>query len=348
MSDTQLDEIRAYFQRQLDNYQRRNVQSVYAVFAEHSVTDDDILKLLVGAVSKSYNYLLFSIVHYLLLRGADHELREYFPSLTPNPRNRLEVYPIFRDFCLQHAEEINDLARKRQVQYTSLWRASSLVLGFSVIDRKLNDEPIAMLDIGTGAGFLMLWDKFAYDYGIHRIDTPDAALHLNCEVGGVLRPPFPQTMPQIIARKGVDIAPIDLNNDADRLWLQASVPPDEHEHAQHIKQGIQALQRYQPEIVAGDGSHDIAHHAATLAPDSPICIVDTYVSNIRTEILQQCRELGKTRPVFQITMGRFPEGIGLRLIDHSNTPDEEAVIFKTDVPGQYIEWLDETTADGTL
>lgn len=62
--------------------------------------DDEILNLcLNAAVGQPVPNLLFGAVHYLLLKGKEHELKQYYPSIVEHPLDVENAFVHFKDFC---------------------------------------------------------------------------------------------------------------------------------------------------------------------------------------------------------------------------------------------------------
>src|SRR5688572_13298253 len=80
---------------------------LYVGLAEAIARDPQILELAAqSSKGQPPPNLLFGAVHFLLLRGTDHELALFYPSLTSSARPPEEAYPAFREFCSRHAESI--------------------------------------------------------------------------------------------------------------------------------------------------------------------------------------------------------------------------------------------------
>jgi hypothetical protein len=94
-----------------------NASPLYAHLSQYVATDRDILTLVLEADrATQVSNLLFGAVHYLLLSGEDHPLRQFYASLTAHPQTPEAAPSLFRDFCLSHAQEIEHLVTTRKVQ----------------------------------------------------------------------------------------------------------------------------------------------------------------------------------------------------------------------------------------
>ena len=81
-------------------------------------------------------------------------------------------------------------------------------------------QPLALLEIGASAGLCLIPDRYNYDYGRVRLtgapEAPDFALH--CTAGSNV--PLPETLPQVTWRAGLDTNPLNINDTAQRAWLE--------------------------------------------------------------------------------------------------------------------------------
>jgi hypothetical protein len=59
--------------------------------------------------------LFHAAVHFLLLSGEPHELRDYYPNLADTVHDG-DPYPVFRSFCIAHAKAIREIIPTRRVQ----------------------------------------------------------------------------------------------------------------------------------------------------------------------------------------------------------------------------------------
>src|SRR5579885_2596286 len=80
---------------------------LYHGFSQGMQDDPDMLALLAQVDPDQPLHVLFlSMVNFLALREPTHPFAEFYPSLCTHPRPAAEAYPVFRAFCLEHAEEL--------------------------------------------------------------------------------------------------------------------------------------------------------------------------------------------------------------------------------------------------
>jgi hypothetical protein len=81
--------------------------------------------------------LLFGAIHYLLLKGKEHQLKEYYPSITKSPRKvDDETFSYFKEFCNFYRDEIVSILKSKLVQTNEVRRYAYLYPIFSLIYSK--------------------------------------------------------------------------------------------------------------------------------------------------------------------------------------------------------------------
>lgn len=133
----------------------------------HAVLDDPDLLDLAGTVpaDRMSPHLLLASVHYLLLRGADHPLSAYYPTVTDDPADPSsgDLAGHFRSFCADNEAAIRDLLRSRRTQTNAVRRCTALYPAVAAV-RAVAGEPPALVEVGASAGLNLLWDRYGYEY----------------------------------------------------------------------------------------------------------------------------------------------------------------------------------------
>ncbi|MFB6283710.1 MAG: DUF2332 domain-containing protein [Halobacteria archaeon] len=107
--------------------------------------------------------MVLTAVHYMLLRGKRHPLRQYFVE-HPREVDDDEMYREFRDFCLEYESEILDVIDGRYVQYNSVRRSTGLYPCFGYVEKLTGGKPTAYIEIGCSTGVNLLWNRYRYCY----------------------------------------------------------------------------------------------------------------------------------------------------------------------------------------
>jgi hypothetical protein len=315
---------------------------LYSTILEQVIDDAEVLALFKDVdPTKQINNLMFGSVHYLLLKGIAHPLARYYPTLTTDPEAAEGVYPDFRAFCLEHADEIREIAHTRYVQVNEVGRCRSLVPGFQVVSEMAQGRPLAVFELGTSAGLLLHWDRYHYDYGFRQLGPASASVRLACEIQGALRPPIQASFPPIAARVGMDIVPVDLDDPDAVLWLQAVVWPDQPERAQRLNNAIAIARENPVPVMQGDAYTDVVAGVEALPAAAPLCIFYAgLLTAVREAAQQQIAEIATTREVYLLGL----LGLDLILIDYNSGAANRRTLARVGGLGDTIEWRDADTS----
>lgn len=143
----------------------RGSSELYEYLSLKIADDEELLQLSSYARSgQPTPNLFFGAVHYLLLKGTEHSLKNYYPSVVEFPKDKVDSFPHFRSFCQLYREEIIVILKTKLVQTNEVRRCGYLYPCFSHIYSQTN-KPLSLIEIGTSAGFQLLWDKYYYSYG---------------------------------------------------------------------------------------------------------------------------------------------------------------------------------------
>ncbi len=225
------------------------ISPLYEQLSTAIANDTEMLALAAHATSRPVPNLLLGAVHFLLLRGAKHPLAIFYPDISSTPVTGSDPYPAFRSFCDEHAGEIKHLLQTRRVQTNEVRRCAVLLPAFGIVAERTGNRPLALVEIGASAGFNLLWDSYGYDYGTGRTyGNVDAAIQLGCALHGKKQPRIPERFPLIASRQGIDLQPIDVNDQDSVDWLRALIWPEHATRVQLLQQAVEVVRRKRPVI----------------------------------------------------------------------------------------------------
>lgn len=201
---------------------------LYEHLALRIAADNELLRIASHArPGQPVPNLLFGAVQYLLLSGADHELRRYYDGLVEEPGDIRQSFPPFKDFCLKYADGIVTLLKTKIVQTNEVKRCAYLYPSFCHIYENIR-KPLALIEIGTSAGLQLIWDQYGYSYGSGVVyGNPAGEVRIAAAIigGGDTAPPLLPHSPPVTARIGVDLHINQLSDPEDRRWLRALIWP---------------------------------------------------------------------------------------------------------------------------
>lgn len=215
-------------------------------------SDRELLELLTRRrPGQQPSFLLFGAVHQLLLGGAEHRLRDYYPSMVDAALDPAQAGPAFLDFCRQHRAPLAELIASRLVQSNVLRRAIALRYALWAIGRRC-DGPVHLIEVGASAGLLMNVERYRYLIGGRAFGRPDSPVALDSRWRSEDTVPDLDDVPEIAGKTGIDLHPIELADPGERLWLRALVWPEQRAAAALLDTAIDLARQEPPAIIAGD------------------------------------------------------------------------------------------------
>jgi hypothetical protein len=325
---------------------RRMGSPLYAVLAE-AIDGDDALKALTEGSREGQPRanLLLSAVHFLLLRGARHLLREYYPTLG-GTRTGAEVFPLFRDFALGHGEAVRRLVETRVTNTNEVGRSAVLRAGFGALAEE-ESRPLYLIEIGPSAGLNMIWDRYGVRYrkdGAAVAEVlPHAKLVLSCDLKSGRVPPV-NIMPHIAGRVGLELNPVNLADQDDRDWLRALVWPDQPQRLSRLQTAIGMFLERPAEVRGGDALALLPAALAQVPPGAGICVYHTIaLYQFSPQMRQALRDLlvtaGLSRPVWHLSF-EFAGGsdYAVNLTHHQDGVVRARTLGLAQPHGAWIDW----------
>lgn len=304
--------------------------------------DEDLLRI--AACSRHGQpvpNLFLAAVHYLLLKGKDHELKEYYGSVVKDPRDCSTVFPYFRDFCLEHKNEIIPILENKLVQTNEVKRCAYLYPSFCYIYEKTK-RPLALIEIGTSAGVQLLWDKFCYSYHTDEVyGNVLSELQIKSAIRSGRVPFLLKHSPPVSSRIGIDLHINDLTDPEDYLWLKSLIWPEHKERITNLEKAALCLTGRPLELIEGNAVKLITESASKIPEDSVVCVFHTHVANQfsdadKSELIERIEKLGGTRDVFHLYNNMWDSN--LHLDYYLDGKVHELTLAETDGHGRWFEW----------
>src|SRR4051794_34357137 len=316
------DDLAAVYRRFAER-EARGRSDLYAELALGVAGDPELLALLAALPrAKRQPNLLFSAVK--LLHGAPAD------------------YAALRACVLEHRDEVLATVRARRTQTNEPARCATLLPLLARLP-----QPLALLEAGASAGLCLLIDRYGYDYGGHRVAPvqrvgPEPPVFACRASPGT---PLPARGLDVAWRGGLDLEPVDVNDDDSVAWLEALVWPGEGERARLLHEALAVARADPPRVVAGDLRRDLPALAAEAPAGATLVVFHTavlaYVADPaeRRAFAGEVRALGATwvaneAPDVLTDPGDEPWPRGRFLLTRNGGP-----VAWTDPHGTAIDWL---------
>lgn len=241
----------------------------YSALLRALESDDLALDVLAAVPEEQRNpMLVLAALHLAALRGHSVLAPIYSGARhgdLPDPVSAARtVLGVFHDDPGLVRDELH-----RRTQTNEPGRAAVLQAVIVEVARR-SGEQINLIDVGTSAGINLYLDYFP----VRSVDDGEP-LTLVCE--DLTTVDRRQALPDIVSRVGIDLSPLDLHDDDDRLWLRACLWPEENRRHVRLDAVIEARHSWPVATVLTGDALDCLSDALSLGrPGITTVVVNTW------------------------------------------------------------------------
>lgn len=223
---------------------------LYARISDAVAGDDEPLDLLrAAAPGQARPVLLLAALHDLVMRRPEVPAARWFPDAANPEAPRGDPWPDVRQTLLAYADELRAVIARRATQTNEVNRSGYVLAMVAAACADLPEVPVTLLELGASAGLLLNLDRYRLTVGDESVGPADAAVRCRTTVRG----PQPSlTVPPIVARGGVDMAPIGPDDTDDLRWLRACLWPEMPERLARFDAAVEVVREHPPTLIAGD------------------------------------------------------------------------------------------------
>ena len=340
--------------------------ALFRVIADH----DDLHEALAALPGDRLPALLASAaIRFLVHHDQPRPLAAYFPEPDrPQPVLDAGFAPAAAAFVSARLPEIAAVCARHRYQMNEVARCTQVTLGIAAATGPAA-APVALVDLGTGAGLGLHIDRYTYQVNGTETGPPGASLTLSCAVRGSYLPPRP-ALPPIVSKTGIESDPVDLDDPAARAWLTACAPP-EAGALTRLAAAIEVARAHPALVAGGDVIEALPGVLASLPAGLPVVVTDSYLAvflppDRRAMLTSILAAAGRDRPVTWLSLDPLvplgPAGrdsvqdlplpgslvadyqrhgvfavLGVRTYGHQE--ETATVLARAHPSGQWVEWL---------
>lgn len=292
----------------------------YEAIAKQISRDEEILRIAEHtAPQQPPPNMLLAAVRYLLNQGGDQVLSNLYPP-TKSSGWPEETYTRFRQFVLEHSDQIIQLLQTRNVQSNVVRRAALLVFGLYSVREAIPAGPLVNIEMGCSLGLTLGWQIFGYRYGNRlTLGDTDSPAQVVTDIRGNGLPKSFTNLPEVDRNIGIEIQPIDIQDKDSVDWLEALIWP-EHEDNLRLSRAATDLMKTVPQKVhAGNAADVLPELLETLPPDTAVNLYHSHSWNqmddeTRMRIDLTLESASLHCPVFRLSLERVAQNSELNLI----------------------------------
>ena len=218
------------------------------------------------------------------------------------------------DTLLRMTDSVVAIAVRRQTRDNETGHGAVLYPAIAEAARRSGARAVGLIDVGYGAGFNLQVDRVGITYSNGQsLGDPSSPVQLSSSIVGDRSVPT-RVMPDIVARVGIDLDPVDVTRADDARWLRACVWPDQPEQAARLEaeMAMAATATAPPLLLRGDAVEMLPDALARVPADAlPVVTTTWALSHLplesRRRFLHRLDEAAAGRAVAWVSA----EGVGV-------------------------------------
>lgn len=297
--------------------------------------------------------VILAALHDLALAGHAPALAAAYAAGDPDAAAGAAI-----DTLLQMTDAVVDLAVRRRLRTGETGCCAVLYPAIAEVARHVGAGAVGMIDVACWAGFNLNVDRVSITYSDGQtLGDPSSPVRLSSSLVG--DHPLPaRAVPQVVARVGVDVDPVDVTDAEDARWLRACVWPDQLEQIAQLDAEIALAAAAPPLLLEGDPIEVLPDALAQVPPQALPVVTTTWALSQfplegRLRFLHRLDEAAARRTVAWVSVegvGVAPaiptlgdrrafghSTIGVALFDRSTARAE--AIGRCWSRGRWLEWL---------
>jgi hypothetical protein len=262
----------------------RSLAQVYRQFGEVQAADSPLYERVALALSESDEALraieaaparrrqpraILAALHDLALAGRAPALFGAYAAADGDAAAHAAI-----DTLLSMTDSVVAIAVRRKTRTIDAARCAVLYPAIAEAARRMGAHAVGLIDVGGSAGLNLHVDRVGITYSNGQsLGDASSLVRLSCSVVGD-RPIPTRAMPEVVARVGVDLEPVDLTDADDARWLRACLPPDRPERVARLDAEI-ALAATAPPLLLQGNPVELLLDAVARVPADALPVVTT-------------------------------------------------------------------------
>jgi hypothetical protein len=178
------------------------------------------------------------------------------------------------DTLLRMTDSVVAIAVRRQTRTNETGRCAVLYPAIAEAARRVGANAVGLIDVGCSAGLNLNVDRVGITYSNGQsLGDPSSPVQQSCSIVGD-RPVPARTMPEVVARVGIDLDPVDVTDADDARWLRACLWPDQPEQAARLEAEMALAATAPPLLLRGDAV-EVVPDAFARVPADVLPVVTT-------------------------------------------------------------------------
>jgi hypothetical protein len=180
------------------------------------------------------------------------------------------------DTLLRMTDSVVAIAVRRPPLADETGRCAVLYPAIAEAARRAGANKVGLIDVGCSAALNLNVDRVGITYSNGQsLGDPSSPVQLSASIVGD-RPVPTRAMPEVVARVGVDLDPVDVTDADDTRWLRACLPPDQPERVARLEAEMALAATAPPLLLRGDAVEVLPDAFARVPADALPVVTTTW------------------------------------------------------------------------
>lgn len=256
---------------------------------------------------KRHPTLILAALHDLALSGCAPALAAAYAAADGEAAAEAAI-----DTLLRLTDSVVGIAVRRQTRTNETGRCAVLYPAVAEAARRVGAGAIGLIDVGCSAGLNLNVDRVGITYGNGQtLGDASSPVQMSASIVGG-RPIPAQAMPEVVARVGIDLDPVEVADADEARWLRACLWPDQPERAAMLDAELALAATAPPLLLTGDAVELLPDAFARVPADALPVVTTTWALarfplESRLRFLHRLEDAAAGRAVALVSV----EGVGV-------------------------------------
>ncbi len=237
-----------------------------------SESDEALRAIETAPARKRHPTVILAALHDLALAGRAPELAAAYAAADGDAAADAAI-----DTLLRMTDSVVAIAVRRRMRTNETGRCAVLYPAIAEAARRVGADAVGLIDVGCSAGLNLNVDRVGIKYSNGQsLGDPSSPVQLSSSIVGD-RPVPTRAMPEVVARIGVDLDPIDVTDADDARWLRACLWPDQPDQPERTArlEAEMALAATAPALLMQGDAVEVLPDAFARVPADALPVVTT-------------------------------------------------------------------------
>jgi hypothetical protein len=194
-----------------------------------SESDEALRAIEAAPARKRHPTVILAALHDLALAGRAPALAAAYAAADDEAAAAAAI-----DTLLRMTDSVVAIAARRKPRSNETGRCTVLYPAIAEAAGRLGANAVGLIDVGCSAGLNLNVDRVGITYSNGQsLGDPSSPVQLSASIVGD-RPIPTRAMPEVVARVGVDLDPLDVTDTDDARWLRACLWPDQPDQPERV------------------------------------------------------------------------------------------------------------------